>query len=50
MEKIAKPSQQELRKAQAALDALNVAYAYFDAEPRVAQTAAADYQPYGQAA
>lgn len=51
------PTSEELRRAQAALDALNVAYEYFTPAPRLvsqAGTAAPegrkDYEPYTAAA
>lgn len=53
------PTSEELRIAQAALDALNVAYEYFTPAPWVAASSnapaaetpvAADYIPYGNAA
>lgn len=50
MEKIAKPTQEELRKAQAALDALNAAYEYFTPLPTAADETAPEYFEYVKAA
>lgn len=50
MDKIAKPTPEALRKAQAALDALNSAYEYFAPLPYVAKDETADYVPYVKAA
>ena len=53
MDNYAKPTPEELRKAQSALDALNLAYAYFTPLPFVVKDtdeAEADYQTYGKAA
>ncbi|MGI3165481.1 hypothetical protein [Pseudooceanicola sp. 200-1SW] len=47
------PTREELRRAQAALDALNVAYEYFTPAPRLVVSTAAeakDYEPYTAAA
>ncbi|MGB2201541.1 MAG: hypothetical protein ACPH5G_09435 [Pseudooceanicola atlanticus] len=53
MEKIAKPTREELRRIQAALDAVNVAYEYFTPAPVTATEGgekAAEYLPYEEAA
>ena len=51
MDHIAKPTPEELRKAQAALDAVNVAYEYFSPLPaKAADVAEAEYVPYVKAA
>ena len=51
MDHIAKPTPEELRKAQAALDAVNLAYEYFTPlTPTAPQGEAAEYSGYGKAA
>lgn len=51
MDHIAKPTPAELRKAQAALDAVNVAYEYFSPAAAAPGAAAeAEYFPYVKAA
>lgn len=53
MNGIYKPTPEELRAAQAALDAVNLAYEYFTPAPWTAVTKAAksaDYLPYSKAA
>lgn len=50
MDQIAKPTSEDLRKAQAALDALNVAYEYFTPLRTTPEQTSADYHPYGRAA
>ena len=50
MDKIAKPTPEELRKAQAALNALNEAYAYFEPLPTPTETTASEYFEYVKAA
>ncbi len=51
MDHIAKPTAEELRKAQAALDAANLAYAYFTPlSPETAKTETGEYFAYVKAA
>jgi len=51
MDKIAKPSQAELRKMQLALNALNQAYEYFSPAPKTASDEkASEYFEYVKAA
>lgn len=50
MDKIVKPTPEALRKAQAALDAVNLAYEYFAPLPYAKTEAEAEYAPYVKAA
>ena len=50
MSTVTKPSQEELRRAQAALDAVNVAYEYFSPLPTPAVRETAEYYEYVKAA
>ena len=50
MDTIARPSSEDLRRAQAALNALNQAYDYFAALPTTAEKVGAAYLPYSRAA
>ncbi|GGE40249.1 hypothetical protein GCM10011360_29870 [Primorskyibacter flagellatus] len=50
MDKIAKPSPEELRRAQAALNALNQAYDYFTSDAPAPAQGGTAYLPYTRAA
>lgn len=51
MDRNAKPNPEELRKVQAALDAVNLAYAYFTPlTPESAKTETGEYYAYVKAA